>query len=82
LTARGVSLNATRLRLHKVHRFSLGLGHLCESGLSDRHRCPLLAAQNLNPGIDLLGKRLDDAGAEPSFCLSKDAPAGSEFGAR
>jgi hypothetical protein len=50
-----------------------GLGHLQKSGMRDGHDRPLGPAQNFNPGIELLGERLDDAGAEPGFCWSKDA---------
>jgi len=39
--------------------------------MGDRYGRPLGPTQNLHPGIELLGKRLDDAGAEPGFCLSK-----------
>ena len=50
-----------------------GLGHLCKGGAGDRYGRPLGRAQYLNLGFELLGKCLDDAGAEPGFCLSKYA---------
>ena len=41
--------------------------------MSDRHGRALGTGQGFNLGIELLRKRLDDAGAEPGFWLSKDA---------
>jgi hypothetical protein len=34
---------------------------------------PLGAAQNVNPGFDLLGERVDDAVSETGFRLREDA---------
>jgi hypothetical protein len=41
--------------------------------MSDRHGRSLRAAQSYNLGIELLRKRVDDAGAKPGFWLGKDA---------
>ena len=38
-----------------------------KSGMSDRHGGSLGAAQSYNLGIELLRKRVDDAGAKPGF---------------
>src|SRR5450830_1643651 len=45
----------------------------CESGVSDRHGRSVGAAQSFNFGVELLCKRVDDAGAKPGFWLGKDA---------
>src|SRR4029453_10471399 len=43
-----------------------------KSSVSDRHRRSAWAAQSFNLGVELFGKCVDDAGAKPSFWLSKD----------
>ena len=49
------------------------LVHLCKSSAGDGHGRPLGAAQNVNPGFELLGERVDDAGSEAGFRLGEDA---------
>ena len=44
-----------------------------ESGVSDRHGRSAGATQRFNLGVELISEGVDDAGAEPSFWLSKDA---------
>ena len=46
--------------------------HLGKSGMGNRYRSSLGAAHNVNPGFELLGERVDDAGAQAGFCLRKD----------
>ena len=41
--------------------------------MGDRHRGAERAGRGIDLGIELLGKRLDDAGAEAGFALGEDA---------
>jgi hypothetical protein len=44
-----------------------------KGGVSDRYGRSKRPAQNLNLGIELMRKRLDNGGAEPGLCLGKSA---------
>jgi hypothetical protein len=55
-------------------RSSRGSGHRCrESGVSDRYIRALRPGQGFNDGVEFMRERIDYAGAEPGFRLSKDA---------
>jgi hypothetical protein len=57
---------------HDVGRHR-GLHHFGKSRVSDRYGRSLGAAQDLDPGIELLGERLYNASAEPGFYERKFA---------
>ena len=40
--------------------------------MGNQYRSSLGAAHHVNPGLELLGERVDDAGAQARFCLRKD----------
>ncbi len=43
--------------------------HLRKGGVGDHDRRSLAAAHHVNPGSELFGERVDDAGAQTGFCL-------------
>src|SRR5579872_2365231 len=45
---------------------------LRKSGVGNQYRGTLGAAHHVYPGFELLGERVDDAGAQAGFCLRKD----------
>jgi len=51
---------------------------LCKSRAGDGHGRPLGAAQNVNPGFELLGERVDDAGSEARQGTGANLPADRE----
>ena len=45
---------------------------LRKSGVGSQYRGSLGTAHHINPGFELLGERVDDAGAQARFCLRKN----------